>query len=125
MGELTRSIRNMLGALVGKGPIRPDEGMGGGRAEHCQAGSPGSWDDPIRCHDPAGEHEYLSRLRGPDGRPVLFERFGNAGTGKNGNIVDQYLVQSRDKSVVRWVYMDMYCRGYRETRPVDGFSITD
>jgi hypothetical protein len=93
-------------------------------AQKIESGGLGSWRDPVKCEMPAGEIEYLERLRGPDGKPVRYMRTGNLGRGVHGNIVDRYVVQSRDGTVCKEVIMDMYYPGYRETRPVEGFSIT-
>jgi hypothetical protein len=85
----------------------------------------GSWDNPVKCSGPFGEREYLDRLRGPDALPVLYRRLGNAGVGVNGHIVDVYLVESRDGSLRKEVFMDMYYEGYRETNAVEGFLMAD
>ena len=92
-------------------------------AEKIEAGGLGSWENPVKCDMAAGEIEYLERLRGPDGMPARYARTGNLGRGVNGNIVDRYVVQSADGKVCKEVIMDMYYRGYRESKPVEGFSI--
>jgi hypothetical protein len=86
-------------------------------------GTLGSWENPIKCDSVQGEHEYLGRLRGPDGLPVTYERLGNCGHGVNGNIVDVYAVVSQDDSIACLIYMDMYYKGHVETEAVEGFSI--
>ena len=91
--------------------------------EKIESGGLGSWENPVKCDMPAGEIEYLERLRGPDGKPVRYLRTGNLGRGVHGNIVDRYVVQSEDGKVCKEVIMDMYYRGYRESRPVEGFSL--
>ena len=88
-------------------------------------GALGSSQNPVKCHQPVGEHEYLKRLRGPDGQPVRYLRLGNAGRGAFGHIVDLYLVESQDGALRREVFMDMYFPGHRENQPVPGFFLAD
>lgn len=82
----------------------------------------GSASNPVRAHAPAGEREYLRRLRCADGQPPKFERVGNLGKGPYGNVVDGYTVECPG-AVPRAVVMDMYHQGYREAAPVPGFAI--
>lgn len=86
-------------------------------------GALGSAENPVRCNGPEGQRRYLSRLRGPDGQPVRFERLGNVGSGVYGNIVDLYIVESADGSTRKEVFMDMYFPGHVENKPVEGFTI--
>jgi hypothetical protein len=90
-----------------------------------QAGSLGSWENPVRCHGPEGEVAYLERLRGPDGRPVRYRRTGNLGRGVHGSIVDRFIVQSADGTLCKEVIMEMYFRDYVEDRPIEGFFLHD
>ncbi|EIJ35441.1 tetratricopeptide repeat protein [Thiothrix nivea] len=82
----------------------------------------GSWDNPVKCNSPSGEREYLSRLRCSSGDMVDFERLGNSGEGVFGNIVDDYELRCINSKKTVHVYMDMY-HDYRESQPIDGFSI--
>jgi len=82
----------------------------------------GSPSNPVRAHSPAGEREYLRRLRCLDGQPPKFERVGSLGKGPYGNIVDGYTVECPG-AVPRAVVMDMYHQGYREPAPLPGFAI--
>lgn len=83
----------------------------------------GSEGNPVRAQMPAGEREYLSRLRCPDGTPPTFERLGSVGLSPYGAIMDVYSVQCGTAAPVE-VYIDMYHAGYIEKRPVEGFSIS-
>lgn len=89
------------------------------------AGALGSSRNPVKCDGPAGEHQYLKRLRGPDGQPVRYQRLGSVGQGAFGHVVDLYLVESRDGTVRREVFLDMYFPGHRENQPVPGFFLAD
>lgn len=89
------------------------------------AGALGSSQNPVKCDMPAGEQQYLQRLRGPDGQPVRYQRLGNAGRGAFGHIADLYLVESQDGTIRREVFLDMYFPGHRETQPVPGFFFAD
>ena len=84
----------------------------------------GSRDNPVRAHMPPGQHAYLRRLRCSDGRAPEFERMGNYGMGVYGNIIDGYRVDCGAAAPGRVeVFMDMYHRGYVESRPIPGFAI--
>ena len=81
--------------------------------------------NPVRVSQPAGERSYLAQLRCSDGEAPAYERRGSTGLSPFGNVMDIYLIrcptgtpQSSD------VYMDMYHKGFAETRPVPGFTIT-
>lgn len=82
----------------------------------------GSIENPVKCDDPAGEREYLSRLRDAAGRAPKFVRNGSRGMSPCGHITDYYTVTASDGTRVG-VYLDMYHPSYRETEPVPGFLI--
>ena len=79
--------------------------------------------NPVRCDMPSGQRAYLSRLRGPDGKPPRFHRVGSFGAGPYGNMLDGYEVKSGTNTVM--VFMDMYHPGYVETNAVPGFTIVN
>lgn len=82
--------------------------------------------NPIRCHLPVGELEYLRRLTSLDGRPVLFRRVGSLMIpSPYGNIVDKYIFGFEGAGVVGRLYMDMYHQGYREDRAVPGLKLSE
>lgn len=84
----------------------------------------GCWSNPVRCHMPSGERAYLERLRTPDGRALAYQRLGSMGTpSPSGHILDLYAIGRRDSGPLGEIYMDMYCAGRVETRPIPGFSI--
>lgn len=83
----------------------------------------GSDQNPVRASMPVGQRAYLSRLRCADGTEPLYEREGSFGPGIYENIVDGYAVACSGQEPQR-VMMDMYHAGYREDRPLPGFTIT-
>lgn len=83
----------------------------------------GSVGNPIKTYSPAGQREYIERLRCADGLTPTYERLDNIGIGVHGNIVDHYRLSCSDQNTD--VYMDLYFPGYRERRPVPGFSLAD
>ena len=85
------------------------------------AGPLGADTNPVRCDMPLGQRAYLSRLRGPDGRPPQFHRVGSFAPGPYGNILDGYSVTSGTNTVM--IFMDMYHPGFIETNAVPGFTI--
>lgn len=82
----------------------------------------GSQENPVRAYMPAGEREYLLRLRCPAGDAPKFERIGSIGPGTDGHTLDDYLVECADDTTAS-VVIDMYHHGYREQRAVPGFSV--
>ncbi len=82
----------------------------------------GSPQNPVRAGGPSGQQSYLLSLRCPDGRTPAHDRRGNVGIGVFGNVVDEYSVTCMGSAPVS-VRMDMYHRGYVETRPVPGFTM--
>lgn len=105
---------------------------------HAQsAASPlGSRDNPVRAEGPAGEREYLTRLRCPSGAVPNFERIGSFGSGVDGHILDGYevlcdrplpdpdtLPRSELAPGAVEIFLDMYHDGYREMAAVPGFTV--
>ncbi|KQW86322.1 hypothetical protein [Brevundimonas sp. Root1279] len=90
-------------------------------------GSPlGSEKNPVRANMPAGQREYLSRLRCADGRAPSASRIGSMGAGPYGSIVDAYAVICAGSSPAEsTVYMDMYHPAHVETKAVPGFTIVN
>lgn len=84
----------------------------------------GCWSNPIKCDGPPGERAYLDRLRGDDGRPLLYQRVGSlAIPSPYGNIVDLYVIGYEDTGPIGRVCMDMYFEDHVETRPIRGFRL--
>jgi len=81
----------------------------------------GSKERPVRAFMPAGEREYIMRLRCPSGQEPLFERLGSVGRGPYGNIVDGYKLKCGD--VESMLYIDMYHQSYREQETIPGFTL--
>lgn len=88
------------------------------------SGALGTKTNPVRCEDPKGERQYLSRLRCSDDSRPAFSRIGSFGVGPYGNIIDGYRVKC-EKSDEVTVFMDMYHEGYVEKEAVPGFTIVD
>jgi hypothetical protein len=80
---------------------------------------PGSRENPILCKGIDGEHEYLNRLRSPEGKLVEYERKGSVFLDDNA-ILDVYELSYAGLSEPAEVYMNMYAGG-RDKRIVDGF----
>ncbi len=93
------------------------------RAVRAAAAFPlGSADNPVRAEGPAGQQDYLSRLRCRDGSAPAFRRRVSGGRSPFGGIVDYYAVQC-DGDPIAAVVMDMYHPGHREARALPGFTI--
>ena len=88
------------------------------------SGALGTKTNPVRCEDPKGERQYLSRLRCSDGKRPAFSRIGSFGVGPYGNILDGYRVKCEGSDEVT-VFMDMYHEGHVEKEAVSGFTIVD
>jgi hypothetical protein len=101
-----------------------DEEKGADESAKKVSGALGSQTNPVRCDDPKGERQYLSRLRCPDGKRPEFSRIGSFGVGPYGNILDGYRVKCAEREDAT-VYMDMYHEGYVEKEAVPGFTIVD
>jgi len=83
----------------------------------------GSIENPVLAEGPAGEHEYFSRLRCPEGKQPFFERGGSvAERSPYGSIMDVYEVVC-DAPPRYNVFIDMYHPGHIELRPIPGFTI--
>jgi hypothetical protein len=80
---------------------------------------PGTRENPIICKDIDGEHEYLKRLRSPEGKPVDYERTGSVFFDDN-SILDVYELSYDGLLEPVEVYMNMYA-GKKDKRVVDGF----
>src|SRR5687767_437810 len=101
-----------------------DEGNEKGGSPQKVSGALGTKTNPVRCEDPKGERQYLSRLRCSDDSRPAFSRIGSFGLGPYGNIIDGYRVKC-EKSDEVTIFMDMYHEGYVEKEAVPGFTIVD
>lgn len=107
------AVATALGALVASGAASGAE----------EPAAPlGSKESPVRCDAPAGEREYLRRLRCPDGAPPEILARASYGRGPYGNVVDGYDVECSGGRKQR-IYMDMYHHRHREMEPVPGFTL--
>ncbi len=88
-------------------------------------GALGSPTNPVKCGGPAGEMEYLLRLRGPDGKGAGYRRMGTVEKGALGHVLDVYAVASGDERLCWKVHLDMYFMDHRETQPIQGFTMVD
>ncbi len=85
----------------------------------------GSFDNPVKCKGIEGEREYLGRLVGPGGEPTGYARLGSL-FGPSGAILDLFEVTCDALAEPVLVHLDMYAKGPREKRAVDGlFMETD
>jgi hypothetical protein len=90
-------------------------------AERASVHPLGSPENPVRAFEPAGQREYISRLRCEDGRaPDVLGR-GNIGAGIYSTIVDVYQLSCRSGGE-RQLAMDMY-HDWIENAPAAGFTI--
>lgn len=101
-----------------------DEEKGKNESGAKVSGTLGAQTNPVRCEDPKGERQYLSRLRCPDGKRPEYSRVGSFGVGPYGNILDGYSVKCAGREEVI-VFMDMYHEGYVEKEAVPGFDIVN
>lgn len=101
----------------------PDSGKKQDQSSERDESALGSKLKPVRADNPSGEEAYLKRLRCPGGAAPAFSRQGSMGYGGYGNIVDLYQLRCPNSGEDRAIYMDMYHRGYVETRPVPGFTL--
>jgi hypothetical protein len=67
--------------------------------------------NPIPCNAPAGEIDYLARLRCACGQPFLFHRVGNFGPGPDGHIIDGFELLCTSRVCHVELFMDMYHEG--------------
>lgn len=82
----------------------------------------GSRENPIRCAFPAGQREYLARLRDGGGLEVRSVRIGSFGAGPYGNVLDGYCITSEAGESME-VFFDMYHLDYFEEEPIPGFTM--
>lgn len=83
----------------------------------------GSEQNPVRVRGPAGERDYIARLRCSDGRAPVIRGRATAMPSPFGGITDQYVVDCKDSTpATASVYMDMY-HDHVEDRPVPGFTV--
>lgn len=83
----------------------------------------GSEQNPVRARGPAGERDYLARLRCSDGRAPVIRGRATAMPSPFGGITDQYVVDCKNGApATASVYMDMY-HDHVEYRPVPGFTV--
>lgn len=80
---------------------------------------PGSKSNPITCNGVDGEHEYLNRLRSPEGKPIVYERMGSI-FGDSSSILDHYELSYDGLKEPVSIYMNMYA-GKKDKRVVEGF----
>lgn len=78
----------------------------------------------------ANEHLYLTRLRGPEGQPVSYQRVGSCcafpspnGLFGDSGLLDQYLVSYEGLAHPLSLYLDMYDPG--EVRAPLGFTLAE
>jgi hypothetical protein len=107
-----------------QGEKQKDKEKGEAESDKKVSGALGAKTNPVRCENPKGERQYLSRLRCPDGKRPEFSRIGSFGVGPYGNILDGYRVKCEGREEVT-VFMDMYHEGYVEKEAVPGFTIVD
>jgi len=67
--------------------------------------------NPIPVCMPAGERDYLSRLRCRCGEPFMFHRKGSFGSGPDKHVMDGYELICRNRLHHITLYMDMYHAG--------------
>ena len=83
----------------------------------------GSERNPVRADMPAGQRQYLARLKCADGSTPDAERVGSFGSGPYGTIIDGYSLTCAGVTRDDLVYMDMYHPGHVEAEAVAGFTI--
>lgn len=77
-------------------------------------GALGTRQNPILAAGPFGQHEYLARVRCPDGGTSESERLGSGPPADDGHILDTYVVHCPPDGPTLMVVMDMYHPGHRE-----------
>lgn len=84
----------------------------------------GTFQNPVLSRGPAGQAEYIARMRCPDGAPVRVLGRGSTGGGPHGHIIDGYQLRCEALGRNHVVYMDMYHgEGDRERRAVAPFTV--
>lgn len=84
----------------------------------------GSFTNPLLARGPAGQAEYIARMRCPGGSaPTVLGRGSRAG-GPHGHIIDGYQLRCAGDSTTHLVHMDMYHgEGDRERRAATPFTV--
>ena len=82
----------------------------------------GSLQNAVRASGPAGEHEYLARLRCPSGSVPAAERSGSLRGGADEHIHDGWVLRCDGEAPVS-IAMDMYHPRHREMRAIPGFTL--
>ena len=67
--------------------------------------------NPIPCHQPEGEIDYLARLCCACGEPFLFHRLGSFGAGPDGHIIDGFELLCAKRACHIKLFVDMYHEG--------------
>jgi hypothetical protein len=80
----------------------------------------GSIENPVKCESPIGETTYLNTLAGPNGERIYFRRLGSKRSPDKKVILDAYHLTSPDFQFDRIIYMNMYVKGYKEKKPIEG-----
>lgn len=125
------AVAVLVGAGAGRALPRQDQSVkqkdeekGKDKSGAKVSGDLGTQTNPVRCEDPKGERQYLSRLRCTDGKRPEYSRVGSFGVGPYGNILDGYSVKCSGREEVI-VFMDMYHEGHVEKEAVPGFHIVN
>ena len=79
--------------------------------------------DPIRCHQPIGERQYLDQLISEKHGFIQYERMGSFRTG--GNILDGYAIMDLAGHKFGELYFDMYHPDHVEDAVPDGYLRID
>jgi hypothetical protein len=82
----------------------------------------GSVNNPVKCKDIEGEHQYFEMLCSPEGKAIQYQRKGSL-FGDSGTILDLYEVNYEGLSEPIHVYMDMYAKGPKDKKAVEGLSL--
>lgn len=114
--EASAEGEDILSDLFGPKPTLTDKQLSAIDAEPFASAK-----NPVKADMPAGQREYLARLKCPDGQRPEFHRGGSVGIGPYGRMIDVYVVKC--SSFEANIYMDMYHPGYREHRAPEGFTI--
>lgn len=83
----------------------------------------GTLGNPIKCDGGDGAVSYFRSLRDKNGNTVIFKRTGHGGQSPNGHQLDKYEIHPQDGSNSMVVFVDIYFQGYKETTPLEGFTL--
>ncbi len=84
----------------------------------------GTFQNPVLSRGPAGQAEYIARMRCPDGASVRVMGRGSRGGGPHGHIIDGYQLRCETLGTNHQVYIDVYHgEGDRERRAVAPFTV--